>query len=218
MNQTPLAPIYLTANQAIHYIADESQWGASKAREVTSEGLRKNVLLEAPEEFRQRAAEGKVRVYGASPTTHEHALIDKTHWMTFQLDHASIFREDAEGKTEMAGFEGGFYGRPGHTLLQIEAEDVYRTWPKERNAGTVATPLRVIVGTAGNYVEAKNVNLYGIRRTVQVGVRNDGNSLLSNCKLLGKTIDPKTGAVEEWQLTADTFSLNSDEQKYIAVA
>ena len=41
-------PVYLTPYEAIHYLADDSQWGAAKKGEISPEGLKTHVLLTAP--------------------------------------------------------------------------------------------------------------------------------------------------------------------------
>lgn len=124
---------YMTAKDAIHYIAQDAAWGAHKEVERTPDGLSKNPLLEAPEEFRQRAAEGKIRSYGRSPETHQHELIPKEHWMSFGLDYLALFREDDNGgRTEMKDALGGYYRNKGYNDLRIVTEDVYATWPKRK--------------------------------------------------------------------------------------
>jgi hypothetical protein len=49
-----IAQGYLTCREVIEYMAHESQWGADKDAEVTPDGMHKNVILEAPGEFRER--------------------------------------------------------------------------------------------------------------------------------------------------------------------
>ncbi len=122
---------YLTPYQAIHYLVNESQWGALKKAEVTLNGDKKNTMLEALEEFKKRAEEGRLKAYGYNDKTHLHEFIDKTYWMSAGLDPISCFNSDSENKTTSATFESGFHGVPvTYFDLKIEAADVYKTWPR----------------------------------------------------------------------------------------
>lgn len=128
---------YLTAYETIHYLADESQWGAERDSYVSSDGLKRNALIDAPAEFRARAAEGRIGVYGASSHTGQHELIPKIYWMSYGLDLSKIYHPDAASSTAPATFEAGFHGvRIGkHTYsdLKIEAADVYSVWPRRKD-------------------------------------------------------------------------------------
>ena len=131
---------YMSAYQAVHYIADESQWGATRNAQVSEDGTRRNALIDAPSEFQSRAAEGKVKVFGASPETGRHELIPKTHWMSYGLDLSTVYKPDAAGRTTPATFEAGFHGaRDGkhrYSDLKIEAADVRRVWPRRMDFDT----------------------------------------------------------------------------------
>jgi hypothetical protein len=124
------SPSLLSPFEVLHYMADESKWGLLQAAKQTGEG-NTHPLVVASDEFQARAQEGKIRSYGISPETHEHEEIAKTHWMSFRLDYVTALDEQgSESCTQMAGFSGGFYNKPGYTDLKIEASDVYATWPK----------------------------------------------------------------------------------------
>jgi hypothetical protein len=120
---------YLIPYEAIHYLADESQWGEEKADTINAEGMHYNALLEAPEEFQKRAAEGRIRVFGFNSGTRKHEEIDKTHWMSFGI-LPRVFRPGEDVRTEPTTLESAFYQGEGYSDLKITAADVYRTWPR----------------------------------------------------------------------------------------
>lgn len=117
---------YLAVWDVARYLAEQSEWGANRLAQGRSPSL---VLLDAFSEFDARAAEGRIRVYGAHPQTHEHQEIPKTHWMSYGLDPSSDDQEG--GRSEPKTAWGGYLGRHGYTELRIVAEDVYRTWPRK---------------------------------------------------------------------------------------
>lgn len=131
-SETPSnTPTYLTAYQMAHYVADESQWGLSKEAS--------NVLLLAPIEFKERASEGRITVYGASSETGLHELIPKTHWMSHGLDLSKLYKPEAISKTVPATYEASLHGtRTGYSDLKIVAADVYRVWPRSDKAKSSA--------------------------------------------------------------------------------
>lgn len=118
---------YLTAQQVVHYLADESQWGCSKEAS--------DALLQAPAEFKERASEGRITVYGSSSKTGLHESIPKTHWMSHGLDLSTIHIPEAISKTVPAPYEARFYGtRISYSDLKIVAADVYQVWPRSDTA------------------------------------------------------------------------------------
>jgi len=129
---------YLTAYEAIHYLADESQWGADTDSYMSADGLKRNALIDAPREFQARAAEGRIRAYGASSKTGNHELIPKTHWMSYGLDLSKIYKRDAVCSTTPTTFEAGFHAARGgkhiYSDLKIERADVYQVWPPHKEA------------------------------------------------------------------------------------
>ena len=135
--QPELSPqlTYLTPYEAIHYLADESQWAEEKAGEVSPNGMAYNVMLEAPQEFQERAAEGRIRVYGFDDDTHRHEEIGKTHWMSFGLEYSKVYKPDGDVRTVPTTFDSAFYNKNGkYSDLRIVADDVYRTWPRSEEA------------------------------------------------------------------------------------
>lgn len=118
---------YLTAHDAVHYLADESQWGSQ--REAS------DALLLAPQEFKEKASEGRISVYGFSSKTKLHELIPKTHWMSYGLDLSTIYFPESqrETKTVPASYELGLPA-PAYSDLNIVAADVYQVWPHSDKA------------------------------------------------------------------------------------
>jgi TIR domain-containing protein len=77
--------------------------------------------------------------------------------------------------------------------------------------------LAIIVGQDGPYVETASHALYNVRKTVSIGVKNIGDTYLTNCKVHLAAPYPETGKPERWLLDGP-FSLNQGEERYIAVA
>ena len=77
--------------------------------------------------------------------------------------------------------------------------------------------LSLVIGHEGHYIENKSFNIYNVMKTVLVGVKNTGNTHLSNCKLYFELRDPDTNIPQLW-LRENTFSLSQGEERYIDVA
>jgi hypothetical protein len=123
---------YLAPSQTIYYMVMESSWGAATRAKSGEE----TAWILALSEFRTRASEGHLRIYGYSSATHKHELIDKTHWMSFGLNHLAAFGDDDTASTVPASAESGFDSVRGdattYSSLHIEAHDVYITWPRSK--------------------------------------------------------------------------------------
>ena len=123
---------YLTPHQVVHYLAEDSAWGAQLAREKAPDGSNKNVLLEAPTEFQERAAEGLVRVYGTSLIGSKQELIDKAHWKSYGFDLAGLFEEPYVGCQTAPTVWPLPAESNCYCGLKIDAKGVYRAWPRKR--------------------------------------------------------------------------------------
>lgn len=163
---------YLSGYEVVHYLADESEWGAEMHSHVSADGLKKNALLEAPGEFRTRAAEGKITVYGVSAQTGEHELIPKTHWMSYGLDLSKIYKPDAPSGTVPATFEAAFHGarsgKRGYADLKIEAAGVYEVWPRAKGDAEFDAAFDVAASSREEAIS----RLWDLRR-IGVAIRNE---------------------------------------------
>jgi hypothetical protein len=93
---------YMTSYEALHYLADDSEWG-DQIRQYVGEmdkiTIRKNPLLEAPSEFKRIAEQGKLETLGRLNGDGPHVPIPATYWMSeplrlcrrpYCLSHAAI--------------------------------------------------------------------------------------------------------------------------------
>ncbi len=181
-SQTSNTPIYLTPYETVHYLADESQWGALKEAERTPEGLRKNVLLEAPLEFQKRAAEGKIRVYGINALSSTHELIEKTYWMTYGFYFETLFKSPYDECHTWPTISE----RPRNLLiyshLKIEADDVYRTWPRHIEQWV---PIHKAVAYIAERIGDTNESqCYPSTLTTLRQIASDGKVRMRGCKQL----------------------------------
>ena len=83
----------MTSYEVVHYLADESAWGElTRSYSVEDRGMmiRKNVLLEAPGEFKRLAEQGKIRAFGRMEGTGQHVEIPSTYWMSAALNMSAL--------------------------------------------------------------------------------------------------------------------------------
>lgn len=153
-------PTYLTAYESVHYMADESEWGYGQEAA--------QALLNAPSEFKERASEGKIRVYGASPTTGQHEQIPKTHWMSHAFDLSTVYQPEANCKTVPATYQASLSETPtGYSDLKVVAEDVSQVWPRSQQA-EFADAFRLAAMSKDDAV----AELWKLRR-IGVAIRNE---------------------------------------------
>lgn len=216
---------YITPYQAIHYMADESEWGTRKAAEIARDGMSKNVLLEAPGEFQRRAAEGRIRVYGIGTSGSGHELIDKTHWMTYGLHLEALFKPPFDECHTWPTISSWPRTLHVYSYLRIEAEDVYRTWPRSSDATLEETEEEAFeLGykrEAFRMTPGKDAALLRLAqlRTEGVGIRNNAAKIGSTAQLdswsrkvsawmreVIEAIGRVSPADSEWFATLDTVS------------
>lgn len=77
--------------------------------------------------------------------------------------------------------------------------------------------ISIIIGYGSPYEDAKIENTVNTTRIVSIGVKNIGNTPLSNCKLHYEVRDPATNVSQSW-LRRDSFFLNPDQEEYIDLA
>jgi hypothetical protein len=108
---------YMTAYEALHYLADDSEWG-DQIRQYIDEmdkiTIRKNPLLEAPSEFKRIAEQGKIETIGRLNGDGPHVPIPATYWMS-----AILVLKDREISESI----------PAVKDIKIVRADVERAWP-----------------------------------------------------------------------------------------
>ena len=127
---------YMTLYDAVHYLADESDWGWRK-RQLRTSGLVQgcpvtmeyNATLEAPIELAEQASrEGSlVRIWGTLASTTQTTLIDHSFWLAngFHLD--GCVRAGAEGRSEPRIHN---QGARVYERLCFDRAGVLKTWPR----------------------------------------------------------------------------------------
>jgi hypothetical protein len=112
-----------------------------------------------------------------------------------------------------------------HTLAVSEVMSLRQRLAERTNATPSARPntrhdaLRILVGDSPPFEETQTFQTSGTqRRTIRVGIRNDGNGFLSNCTVHIRSIWPTWEDTEVPILLASGFTLMPDEIKYIDIA
>ncbi|WP_322101788.1 ATP-binding protein [Paraburkholderia sp. J41] len=77
--------------------------------------------------------------------------------------------------------------------------------------------LSILIGKDGHYVETQRHNDVNITKTVLVGIKNTGNTYLTNCKVFFETIGTNAKSPERW-LREGAFSLNPGEERLVSLA
>ncbi len=116
---------YMSAYEAISYIAKESEWGFLIRNTVSDEGMRKMPMLEAPIAFRKAAREGKITVLGRKNDKGTHISIPADEWESIQLDMLNI-----QGNITTPAVPNR-EDVPFYTYIQVLREEVYTAFPKK---------------------------------------------------------------------------------------
>jgi hypothetical protein len=129
---------YMTAYEAIHYIADKSEFG-NETRQYRGQQyvpvvghtipMKKNALLEAQSEFKRVAAFGVIKAIGRLDGAGEHVQIPDTYWMSAGLSPFSL------GNPGISATIATVYnpdGIPTYGDVRIVRADVERAWPAQK--------------------------------------------------------------------------------------
>jgi hypothetical protein len=127
---------YMSAYEALHYIANDSCWG-KRLRTVTSvieddshKGaiLKKNPIFDAFSEFSRGASESNIEVLGRKDGNGPPVHIPQTDWLVIGIDHNTLIRRQTSQTTQITA--SGTV--PFYTDLKILREDVYRVWQRDK--------------------------------------------------------------------------------------
>jgi hypothetical protein len=127
-------PEFMSAYEALHYMADQSVWGhglrnATSVLNVRWVGeeipAKRRPLLEAIPEFSRGASESRIDVLGRIGGGGSHVHIPYTDWLTIGIDLNTLVRRQTSQTTRIA--PAGLV--PFYTDLKIRRADVYRVWP-----------------------------------------------------------------------------------------
>ena len=116
---------YMTASEVIRYLRDESIWGANKATEISPNGMRYNVGLEAFGEFAHGASQGGVAALGRLDGHGAHIEIPASYWLSASLDMLETL--NAVGKSRTAATV--LNGPSSYEDVRIALADVKAKWP-----------------------------------------------------------------------------------------
>lgn len=117
---------YMSAYEALHYLADDSEWGDQIRRyidEMDKITIRKNPLLEAPSEFKRIAEQGKIESLGRLNGDGPHVPIPATYWMS-----AILVLKDREISESIPAVRNP-EGIPRYKDIKIVRADVELAWP-----------------------------------------------------------------------------------------
>lgn len=129
----PDAPPYMTAYEALHYMADQSAWGSSVRESASTQNIighgdvtmKRIPIYEACFVFSKGARESKIEVLGRLGGNGPHVQIPHTDWLTIGIDNNTLKMRQTSQTTSIT--PTGTV--PLYTDLQIRRGDVYRVWP-----------------------------------------------------------------------------------------
>jgi hypothetical protein len=132
-------PRYISAADAIRYIADESEWGERlrSIRTRTDSGLemRQHPRFAAIEEFTRAARAAEILVFGCPDQPGEHQLIAQQYWLGASVDPDSILGPEGIGETIGIGHNREQRERTRrYTALHVEGSEVFSKWPRPADA------------------------------------------------------------------------------------
>ena len=81
---------YTSAEEAIRYIANESEWGEQIRAARTRDGMRQIPLFAAIEELVRAAREGELIIFGRFGGVGEHQFISQQYWLYAAVDPGSV--------------------------------------------------------------------------------------------------------------------------------
>lgn len=121
---------YMTVYEIIHYLADETEWGARTRNAITPHstfphGMRTNPLVVAPYEFKARGELGGVHAVGRLKGSGPHVEIPETYWLSATIKSALQTPNVSETVPALPNPDG----IPVYTDVRILSADVRRIWP-----------------------------------------------------------------------------------------
>src|ERR1700675_2562659 len=119
---------YMTAYEAIHYLADNSRWGNESRQYIGADGMKKNTLFEAPIEFKRIAEQGGIHAVGQLNGVGQHIEIPETYWMSAIINRSSIQNHDISETMPAVPNPDGI---PIYKNVRILRADVERAWPRK---------------------------------------------------------------------------------------
>ena len=127
---------YMTAYEALHYLADDLEWGdqiRQYVKETERFTFRKNPLLKSQSEFKRIAEQGKIEATGRINGEGPHVLIPATYWMS-----AILVLSNNLATSESAPAVPNPDGIPQYKDIKIVRADVERAWPPPPKRSTDA--------------------------------------------------------------------------------
>ena len=124
---------YISALDAMEYVATESLWGVMGSFNAAYDGNNSDqittyIRLAALEDFGLKAPENHIRAIGIVKGHGGHTAIEPTYWYNARIEW-DIFLESHICKSHGIG-KMAFGSVPEYTDIKICKEDLFRTWPK----------------------------------------------------------------------------------------
>ncbi len=126
---------YITAAEAIAYIADESEWGVRlRAAPPDAAGMRQPPRFAAIEEFVRAARDGEIIVFGRLDRTGEHRPISQQYWLYASVDPGSALTPERLAVTiSTSPYLEQRERFTRYDALTVEQRKVFRVWPRPPN-------------------------------------------------------------------------------------
>jgi hypothetical protein len=120
---------YMTASEAIRYIANDSGWGR-RIRSPNPGESRQVPLFAATEEFARAARAGEIVVLGRLNRLGNHQAISQPYWLDATVEQGSILASNMAGTTSSISTDRESRERfTYYDGLCVTRTDVLRAWP-----------------------------------------------------------------------------------------
>jgi hypothetical protein len=124
---------YILAEEAVRFIANESEWGERIREARTRGGMRQIPLFAAIEELVRAARGGEIIIFGRFGGVGEHQLISQQYWLYATIDPQSVLTPNQVALTTSThpDLRAGHRFTP-YDALCVERSEVVRLWPRPR--------------------------------------------------------------------------------------
>lgn len=185
--------------------------------------------------LRQKAADGSLRMRGCKQLDDEHQTrfsdihtnISKEYWVNSTIGvmaTSPILLKDSHTNPETTFSWGkkGIHEINRYCDLMVDENEILKYWPKTQANLSQIQPtqfpeISINIGHDGHYVEANSYNAVNVMKSVLIGIKNSGETHLTNCKIMYEAFNQDTNAPEKW-LVMNSFSLIPGEEKFITLA
>jgi hypothetical protein len=125
----PDAPHYMTAYEAIHYLADESEWGDGIRSLSDPQERRNGIVFGTLAEWKRVAEQGNIRAFGILNGVGLAVPIPDIYWISATINAFSIDNPSISQTMPVAPNPDGI---PVYKNVRILRADVEGAWPKRK--------------------------------------------------------------------------------------